>query len=230
VLDEQHNTEITAIPISSSASVVTEGYSCKNSVLPLVTLFCAWRRSCVGWFSFSPRRRVVPLEWLHNRQPPTRNYPVFNGDWCAKRSVSKANRGPTAFLRRQRETVSESSDASHLSVENKRKGLLVPTWWDDVPHSKDNCFITRVLWWAHCWAWTLATAISRPHPARLLSVRISQTKRFIRITQEAWRNWNTIPNRLLPIPTHRHFAKSHETCLREGGRHFQHLLESCSAK
>jgi hypothetical protein len=37
--------EITAVPISSNASA---GYGCKNSILPLVSLFCAWRSSCVA--------------------------------------------------------------------------------------------------------------------------------------------------------------------------------------
>jgi hypothetical protein len=36
-------------------------------------------------------------------------------------------------------------------------------------------------------------------------------KEFIRITHEAWRNWNTILNRLLPTLTWKDFAKSHET-------------------
>jgi hypothetical protein len=39
--------EITAVPISSSASAATTGYGCKNSILPLVSSFCAWRDSCV---------------------------------------------------------------------------------------------------------------------------------------------------------------------------------------
>jgi hypothetical protein len=32
--------EITALPISSSASAATMGYGCKNSILPLVSSFC----------------------------------------------------------------------------------------------------------------------------------------------------------------------------------------------
>jgi hypothetical protein len=33
--------EITAVPISSSASAAITGYGCKNSLLPLVLSFCA---------------------------------------------------------------------------------------------------------------------------------------------------------------------------------------------
>jgi hypothetical protein len=33
--------EITAVPISSSASAATTGHGCKNSILPLVLLFCS---------------------------------------------------------------------------------------------------------------------------------------------------------------------------------------------
>jgi hypothetical protein len=39
--------EITAVPIQSSASAATVGYGCKNSILPLVSSFCARRGSCV---------------------------------------------------------------------------------------------------------------------------------------------------------------------------------------
>jgi hypothetical protein len=38
--------EITAVPVSSSASAATTGYGCKNSILPLVSL-CARRGLCV---------------------------------------------------------------------------------------------------------------------------------------------------------------------------------------
>jgi hypothetical protein len=34
---------------------------------------------------------------------------------------------------------------------------------------------------------------------------------FIRITHEAWRNWNTILNRRLPTITQKYFEKSHKT-------------------
>jgi hypothetical protein len=39
--------EITAVPISSSASAATTGYGCKNSILPLVSPLCVWRGLCV---------------------------------------------------------------------------------------------------------------------------------------------------------------------------------------
>jgi hypothetical protein len=40
--------EITAVPISSGASAATTGYGCKNSILPLVSSFCAQRGLCVA--------------------------------------------------------------------------------------------------------------------------------------------------------------------------------------
>jgi hypothetical protein len=39
--------EITAVPISSSASAATTGYGCKNLIFSLVLSFCVWRGSCV---------------------------------------------------------------------------------------------------------------------------------------------------------------------------------------
>jgi hypothetical protein len=38
--------EITAVPISSSASAATTWYGCKNSMLSLASSFCGCKRSC----------------------------------------------------------------------------------------------------------------------------------------------------------------------------------------
>jgi hypothetical protein len=47
LIERKRRGEITAVPISSSASAATMGYGCKNSILPLVSSFCARRGSCV---------------------------------------------------------------------------------------------------------------------------------------------------------------------------------------
>jgi len=36
--------------------------------------------------------------------------------------------------------------------------------------------LLEVFLYKHCWVWRLSTAVSRPHPIRLFSVRISQRK------------------------------------------------------
>jgi hypothetical protein len=50
---------------------------------------------------------------------------------------------------------------SFLCCENWKR-LLVSAWWGNCPHCEHKCFIGIVLWWPHCWAWSLATQISKP--------------------------------------------------------------------
>jgi hypothetical protein len=48
----------------------------------------------------------------------------------------------------------------------------------DCLHCGHNCIAARVLWQADCWAWLLATAISRHYQASLLSVGTSLRKSY----------------------------------------------------
>jgi hypothetical protein len=91
-----------------------------------------------------------------------------------------------------------------------------------------NRLTARVLCWAHCWAWPLATAISRPYPARLLPVGISKRNSNNPRSLEELKHSteqtvaNTDPKHFRKVA--RKTRKRVDACLRESGGHFQQLL------
>jgi hypothetical protein len=97
-----------------------------------------------------------------------------------------------------------------------------------------NRFADSVLWKEHCWACPLATAISRPYPARLLSLRISQKRVYSnsprKLEELKHNNEQTLangdPKTLRKVA--RNTLKKVDGRPREGGGHFRQLLQSSS--
>jgi hypothetical protein len=59
-----------------------------------------------------------------------------------------------------------------------------------------KCFTAKIVWWAYCWAWGLATVSLQTLHRQNSFCGNSTKKEFIWITYEALRDWNTILNRI----------------------------------